>query len=171
MSIDVAASFGIFSEHTGLLNSSLWKQRTLESFPYKFNEIKIIKKGILLMPRKYFKGWMKMMAVLTETGYLHCFRLKSPLSISMKKPKTNVEMMNTFHIEKNTPYISTFLGEPRTSVQLLTQKSLCFEIVMQKKKRNGLSLRQTQFTFKIQDQNELVEWVAELTKKIKYVCH
>lgn len=49
-----------------------------EDFPYKLTEIKILKKGLLYLPSTLLKNrWFPTLAVLTESGFLHCFSLSS----------------------------------------------------------------------------------------------
>ena len=76
-STNASIQFEQFSEANGFDRDELWKtDRILDEFPYKANEIQILKKGLIYMPSSFGKDrWFPVMAVLTETGFLHCFKM------------------------------------------------------------------------------------------------
>ena len=80
--MDPHSSFATFTKaHDLSQNASsgnCWtQQRTLQDFPYATTDIQIIKQGILLRPSgSWFKkdSWLPALFVITDTGYLHCFK-------------------------------------------------------------------------------------------------
>jgi hypothetical protein len=73
------ASFDHFSTINNFQAPELWStERNIEDFPYKTNEIKIIKKGLIYIPGGFAGDrWTPCLGVLTDTGFLHCFKVSN----------------------------------------------------------------------------------------------
>jgi len=71
--------FSYFTKKYSITSSDLWTTpRTLENFVYKLSNIKVLKEGVLYRRGSYISSnWKPSWVVLTDTGYLHCFKLKS----------------------------------------------------------------------------------------------
>ncbi|KAJ3416854.1 hypothetical protein HDV05_008439 [Chytridiales sp. JEL 0842] len=75
--------FEIFARSTNFHKTSpTWtSERSLSSFPYSISEIKILKQSVLKRPGIFASwpgvsrwSWTPALFVLTESGYLHCFK-------------------------------------------------------------------------------------------------
>ncbi|KAH6582335.1 hypothetical protein BSLG_004256 [Batrachochytrium salamandrivorans] len=71
--------FSTFAATHHLHNQEIWQRtRTLYDFPYQVREIQILKHGLLHIPSKFSKNsWLPVVAVITETGFLHCFKISA----------------------------------------------------------------------------------------------
>ncbi|KAL5036945.1 hypothetical protein RTP6_004456 [Batrachochytrium dendrobatidis] len=74
-----AAHFEVFSSAHHIHSPEIWQQtRTLQDFPYQVREIQILKHGVLHIPSKFSKNsWLPVVAVITETGFFHCFKISA----------------------------------------------------------------------------------------------
>ncbi|KAJ3289574.1 hypothetical protein HDU79_003928 [Rhizoclosmatium sp. JEL0117] len=74
--LESSAPFSTFATTTTIFDESAWKtSRSLQTFPYEIQEIQILKQSV--MSRQYFwsrSGWTQALFVITESGYLHCFK-------------------------------------------------------------------------------------------------
>lgn len=72
-----SAYFKKFASAHDLDNPNLWHtERTMEKFTWRCDEIQIIKRGLLYAPSPIFSDkWHPVHAVLTETGFLHLFKM------------------------------------------------------------------------------------------------
>jgi hypothetical protein len=75
--------FQVFSSANDFITTSLtWTtERSISSFPYTISEIKIVKQSVLLRPGVFANwpgghrwSWRPALFVITESGYLHCFK-------------------------------------------------------------------------------------------------
>ncbi|KNC98189.1 uncharacterized protein SPPG_06591 [Spizellomyces punctatus DAOM BR117] len=75
---DCFGPFARFSETFEVLTAPVFTtERKLEDFPYPLRAIRIEKQGILYRPGTVRKGhWKPVVAVLTESGWVHCFDTK-----------------------------------------------------------------------------------------------
>ncbi|KAJ3077277.1 hypothetical protein HDU98_004239 [Podochytrium sp. JEL0797] len=74
--IESSHPFDLFTTATNLFHSATWfTKHALDSFPYTIQQIDIEKQATLSRP--YFwsrSGWTPALFVVTESGYLHCFK-------------------------------------------------------------------------------------------------
>lgn len=93
----------------GLDNDILWANaHNIESCLHSSPSIKIIKEGNLKRPGKYRKEvWKNGYVVLTESGFLHCFKDPldaSAMSLSTLTLETTSKSPNNENMEKRDPY-------------------------------------------------------------------
>jgi len=71
--------FSYFTKKYSITASDLWTTpRTIDNFVYRVSNIKVLKEGVLYRRGSYFtSNWKPSWVVLTDTGYLHCFNLKT----------------------------------------------------------------------------------------------
>ncbi|KAI8925876.1 hypothetical protein BC831DRAFT_458992, partial [Entophlyctis helioformis] len=74
---DPQSHFNAFVVLHRLDDVDVWQHpRIVDEFSYKVREIQILHHGILHIPGKIGKNtWTPVVAVLTETGYFHCFKI------------------------------------------------------------------------------------------------
>jgi len=75
--IQSAGPFRDFDRRYQITSNDIWtKRRTLEDFSYKITPHTIVKEGPLYRPAEIRTGhWKPVWAILTDTGYLHCFNM------------------------------------------------------------------------------------------------
>lgn len=229
-SVNSHAPFARFEETFQLLNHAAFTTpRSLESFPYSLNEIKIERQGILYRPGTVRKNkWRPTVVVLTETGWLHCFDAKlsrvtrratqvggvgvlgdaniehileggvgtlmaAAQGLTGEGPHENVvpqahalagQVTNQPHHnplpeaninlpEPFTPF-SINLAHPRISITPNQQKvhQHVFSIIVDRRGATGgwFSGRGEHiYEFKASSEDEMIEWITILMRKIEYV--
>nr|KAJ3411143.1 hypothetical protein HK105_002712 [Polyrhizophydium stewartii] len=172
-----------FSSTHRLEEPKTWQhERTLDEFPYKVREIQILKHGLLHIPSRFSKNsWLPVVAVVTETGFFHCFKISSHKKLQLLE--CDVEPLGPEAVYKGLDHpssaISISLSQSRMTIQLVPEKSHqhVFEIIIQHRRpRSGglfslwakpTSDSWTRFEFKATTDNDLVEWLAVLQRKIQ----
>ncbi|KAI8908483.1 hypothetical protein EDD86DRAFT_207778 [Gorgonomyces haynaldii] len=193
---EASSQFELFSRQNRFDDPTLWQTpRTIESFPYKTREIKILKKGLLYMPGLFPDKWNPVLAVLTETGFLHCFRLSdakyrqllekydhkkeqegwmSTLKRSLTL-KSKILMEDVFdHMDKPRAAFSFSLGQPRVNITMPAHQVhlYVFEIsaqgqAPQKKFFFSKSKESNVFRFKAHNQQDMIDWTSALQAEVK----
>jgi len=76
--IQSAGPFRDFDRRYQITTNEIWsKKRTLENFSYKISPHSIIKEGPLYRTAEIRSShWKPVWALLTDTGYLHCFKME-----------------------------------------------------------------------------------------------
>ncbi|KAJ3135029.1 hypothetical protein HK100_003123 [Physocladia obscura] len=74
--IDPHMPFSNYASNHNLLSAEIWTApRVLQDFPYDMHEIRIAKQGVMGRPYYWSRtGWAPALYVITESGYLHCFK-------------------------------------------------------------------------------------------------
>jgi hypothetical protein len=130
-------------------SSPVWSAKTTDGFSYKIEEINEICAGTLARPGMFnSKKWKSARFVLSESGYLHCFSIK-----------------NTPRLE-NKPYYSVCLVNPIAQVRMPEEKAHLYVMEISVGGKGG-----KKHLISCGSEKELIEWVAAIKKKIRYVVY
>ena len=195
--IDSCESCHSFSSTCNLFDSNLWtKERSLDEFPFKIPDTKVLKCGNMYRPGTFLK-WKPCHFVLTETGYLHCFdgsihsNLNNSKNLNNNLSRTNSESstlstdsnQNQMHLEsiekdpKHGLHYSIPLNQPKLQVVICTDypNQHVFEIhsnVMSPSSIGKKSLFWSKDTLqkwiiKADSEEEMVDWIVEIKNQIE----
>ncbi|KAI9348175.1 hypothetical protein BDR26DRAFT_1004655 [Obelidium mucronatum] len=101
-SLESQSPFQSFAAESQVFDKSVWSTtRTLSDFSYKIQEIKIVKQSV--MSRQYFwsrTGWAQALFVVTESGYLHCFKQVHGKARGDEARRRALDQKNTWNFSK-----------------------------------------------------------------------
>ncbi|KAJ3196968.1 hypothetical protein HK101_006829 [Irineochytrium annulatum] len=195
---DASGLFTRFEASNASFTSATWSaERSLESFPYRINEITILKQAVLsraggLLPI-FSKGrWVPALFVLTDSGYLHCFKEAHGSKAAAAKRSASVrggagvpptaarlaaeEAEEPVYEKLEKP--KTYYRAGRISVELVPEKSSLhvFAVVVHTKGKvdsprgasNAADSKKGTVRHEVRasSEQEMVEWVAALREKI-----
>jgi hypothetical protein len=106
VNIDSDEHFGTFAQNNNLYRPDLWTiERKIDNFPFQSKVIKIIKLGLLQRPKMFGMGFYPVEVVITETGFLHCFKLNNSKNKELLEILTKRNLAITSN--ERTNFIST----------------------------------------------------------------
>ncbi|KAJ3029670.1 UNVERIFIED_CONTAM: hypothetical protein HDU68_011477 [Siphonaria sp. JEL0065] len=190
--------FHVFSTESQLFEEFAWSTpRSLATFPYEIQEIQIVKQSI--MSRQYFwsrTGWVQALFVVTESGYLHCFKqvhgrargdearkraLDEKMAWGVSKKRTAIvpPSAEVLQAEKHeTPayndldapstYFSICLNNSgRIAVNVVPQKANLFVFSIDIFKTPRDQIASKRIEIKANNESEMIEWVSFLKECIE----
>lgn len=127
-SVDSEALISSFITKTATMNEPSWTiERTLDNFPYKIAEIEIIKSGFMHRPGKFRKSnWKSALFVLSDSGFLHCFKIEKTLARSSSTASLTNELTPIQCLKRPNTFYSVCLFKPRVAVEIVEEKAHLF---------------------------------------------
>ncbi|KAJ3025874.1 UNVERIFIED_CONTAM: hypothetical protein HDU68_006546 [Siphonaria sp. JEL0065] len=190
--------FHAFATENHLFEEFAWSTpRSLTTFPYDIQELKILKQRI--MSRQYFwsrTGWAQALFVVTESGYLHCFKQvhgrargdearrkaldqKKSWGISKKSnaivPPSAETLQAEMHetpayndLDAPSTYFSICLkNSGRIAVTVVPQKANLFVFSIDIFKTPRDQIASKRYEIKANNESEMIEWVSFLKERIE----
>lgn len=161
-------------------------QRSLSDFPYTVREIQLMKQGVLARKSKtiFQKSWVPALFVITESGYLHCFRKIHGIDHilqSRRERGVNVPLLRSEfdwaqreqpeyeELAKPKAFWSICLRRVgRVEVELCAGKDGMFVFTLVVTPDGG-KFAPTRYDIRAGSEEEMVDWVAAIKTKIEYV--
>jgi hypothetical protein len=191
VNVDPTIYFEQFSVFHHLDSSYVWKQeRTLQDFPFQAQDIAIIKQGLLYRPSKLGMNiWYPVYAVITATGFFHCFSLGASKHAALIEYYQKLDMERDTKCESGSlqkvlnqkqlaevmakPEFSISLALPRLQIQMANKKSgqSIFEIISQTRRSKTMFRKSGEeihcYEIKAMSEGDMVEWMACLQQNIQ----
>ncbi|KAJ3264258.1 hypothetical protein HDU77_008947 [Chytriomyces hyalinus] len=198
--IETQTPFETYVAETGLLDSSAWESapKRITDFPYEIQEIKVVKQSVMARPFFWSRtGWTQALYVVTDSGYLHCFKKVNGKAKGDERRKAAVnhrgvgwgfqknqiavvppssEMIEAELAEvpvyDNLDAPSTFFSvclnnSGRISVNVLDDKSNLSVFAIDVYKTPRDKSPHKRYEIKASNEAEMIEWITFLNEKIE----